>query len=219
MSNYIKFLPDYLIKKYRGWKETIYENNKSWYNKISIEGQKPSAMVISCCDSRIHVTSIFGADSGEFFIHRNIANLVPPYNPNGDHHGTSAAVEYAVKILKVSNIIIMGHSKCGGINNGYHLCKGNFNNKLETIFMDKWLNILKPAFKKVLSNNKNITDEVGIEILEKESIKTSLNNLIEFPFIKSSLDKQELALHGLWHDIGTGSIESLDPISLKFVKI
>ena len=176
-------------------------------------------MVISCCDSRIHVTSIFGADSGEFFIHRNIANLVPPYNPNGDHHGTSAAVEYAVKILKVSNIIIMGHSKCGGINNGYHLCKGNFNNKLETIFMDKWLNILKPAFKKVLSNNKNITDEVGIEILEKESIKTSLNNLIKFPFIKSSLDKQELALHGLWHDIGTGSIESLDPISLKFVKI
>ena len=154
MSNYIKFLPNYLIKKYRGWKETIYEDNKSWYNKISKEGQKPSSMVISCCDSRIHVTSIFGADNGEFFIHRNIANLVPPFNPNGDHHGTSAAVEYAVKILKVSNIIIMGHSKCGGINNGYHLCNGNFNNKVETIFMDKWLNILQPAFKKVLSNNK-----------------------------------------------------------------
>ena len=219
MSNYIKLLPNYLIKKYKVWKKTIYEDNKSWYSKISIEGQKPSAMIISCCDARIHVTSIFGADSGEFFIHRNIANLVPPYNPDGDHHGTSAAVEYAVKILKVSNIIIMGHSKCGGIINGYHLCKGSFSNKVETIFMDKWLNILKPAFKKVLSNNKDITDEIGINILEKESIKTSLNNLIKFPFIKNSLDNKELALHGLWHDIGTGSIESLDPVSLKFVKI
>jgi len=80
MSNYIKILPNYLIKRYKTWKATVYEENKNWYRKIVSEGQNPRAMVISCCDARIHVTSMFGADSGEFFIHRNIANLVPPYN-------------------------------------------------------------------------------------------------------------------------------------------
>ena len=218
MSDYIKLLPSYLIKRYKGWKATGYQENKSWYNKIANEGQNPSSMVISCCDSRLHVTSIFGADSGEFFIHRNIANLVPPYNPDGDHHGTSAAVEYAVKILNISNIIIMGHSKCGGINSGYHLCK-NKSIIENTIFIDKWLNILRPAFKKVTNSNKSISDEDGINILEKESIKTSIDNLINFPFIKESLKKNELALHGLWHDIGTGNIEFLDPNSLNFMKL
>lgn len=218
MSAYIKLLPSYLIKRYKGWKATEYQENKTWYNKISCEGQKPKAMVISCCDSRIHVTSIFGADKGEFFIHRNIANLVPPYNPNGDHHGTSAAVEYAVKILKVSNIIVMGHSNCGGVSNGYLLCKDSKYSK-KTIFINKWLNILNPAYEKVLRKYQNISDDEGIKKLEKESILVSINNLINFPFVKEALDTNYLVLHGLWHDIGTGNIESLDPSTLKFNKI
>ena len=127
MTENIKILPNYLINRYKDWKVTEYDKNKVWYIKIAIEGQNPKAMVISCCDSRIHVTSMFGADKGEFFIHRNIANLVPPYNPDGDHHGTSAAVEYAVKTLNISNIMILGHSHCGGIASGYNLCKGNKN--------------------------------------------------------------------------------------------
>lgn len=218
MSAYIKLLPSYLIKRYKGWKATEYQENKTWFNKISLEGQKPKAMVISCCDSRIHVTSIFGADKGEFFIHRNIANLVPPYNPDGDHHGTSAAVEYAVKILKVSNIIVMGHSNCGGVTNGYFLCKDSiYSNK--TIFINKWLNIINPAYEKVLSKYQNISDGERIEKLEKESILASINNLINFPFVKKALDTNCLVLHGLWHDIGTGNIESLDPSTLEFNKI
>ena len=218
MSKHINFLSPYLIKRYKGWKATGYEDNKSWYNKIASEGQSPSTMVISCCDSRIHVTSILGADNGEFFIHRNIANLVPPYNPNGDHHGTSAAVEYAIKELKVFNIIIMGHSKCGGIKSGYHLCKNNKKLK-DTIFIDKWLNILKPAFQKVLEINKDINDVQGIKMLEKESVVVSINNLLDFPFVKEAVDKNLLTIHGVWHDIKTGNIESLDPKSLKFLKI
>ena len=78
-------------------------------------------MVISCCDSRIHATSIFGADEGEFFIHRNIANLVPVYSPDGENHGTSAAIEYAIKELKVQHLIILGHKDCGGIKNGHYI--------------------------------------------------------------------------------------------------
>jgi len=218
MTNHIKLLPTYLIKRYKGWKVTEYEEKKTWFNKIAKEGQKPTTMVISCCDARIHVTSIFGVDTGEFFIHRNIANLVPPYNPNGDHHGTSAAVEYAVKELNISNIIIMGHSKCGGIQNGYHLCN-NQKISTKTIFIDKWLNILKPAFKKVVNQNRIISDNDGINILEKESIKFSINNLIDFPFIKEAIDKNFLIIHGVWHDIETGNIELLDPSSFNFIKI
>ena len=217
MSNYIKILPNYLVKRYKAWKATVYEENKNWYNKIAIEGQNPRAMVISCCDSRIHVTSMFGADSGEFFIHRNIANLVPPYNPDGDHHGTSAAVEYAVKKLYVSQIIILGHSHCGGIISGYRLFNGDQISH-ESIFVNKWLNILKPAYENI-SKNKDRFDEGFIAELEKESIKFSINNLTDFPFVNSTLNKKELVLHGLWHDIGSGTLEVLDPASMNFIKI
>ena len=217
MSNYIKILPNYLIKRYKAWKATVYEEKKNWYNKIASEGQNPRAMVISCCDSRIHATSIFGTDTGEFFIHRNIANLVPPYNPDGDHHGTSAAVEYALVTLQVSHIIILGHSHCGGIKSGYNLfCSNQISH--ESIFVNKWLDILKPAYENI-SKNINRFDEVNIADLEKESIKFSLNNLTDFPFVKSALNKKELVLHGLWHDIGSGSLEALDPISMNFKKI
>jgi carbonic anhydrase len=174
-------------------------------------------MVISCCDSRIHATSIFGADTGEFFIHRNIANLVPPYNPDGDHHGTSAAVEYALKTLQVAHIIILGHSHCGGIKSGYKLfCSNQISH--ESIFVNKWLDILKPAYENI-SKNINRFDEGNNADLEKESIKFSLNNLTDFPFVKSALNKKELVLHGLWHDIGSGALEALDPISMNFKKI
>ena len=217
MPNYIKILPNYLIKRHQAWKATVYEENKNWYNKIAIEGQKPQVMVISCCDSRIHATSMFGADIGEFFIHRNIANLVPPYNTDGDHHGTSAAVEYAVKTLHVSHIIILGHSHCGGISNGYKLCSSEQISH-ESIFVNKWLNILKPAYKNI-SKNGNQFREGRVEDLGKESIKFSLSNLTDFPFIKSALNKNELVLHGLWYDIGSGTMETLDPSSMSFVKI
>jgi len=218
MSKHIEFLPSYLIKRYKDWKATGFEKNKTWYNKIAKEGQNPKIMVISCCDSRIHVTSIFGAEIGEFFIHRNIANLVPPYRPDGDHHGTSAAVEFAVRTLEVSNIIVIGHSQCGGVNAGYFLCKSH-KPLNDFVFVNNWLDILKPAYNNI-SNKFNIeNDEQAIKLLEKESIKISINNLINFPFVKDSILNNKLVLHGLWHNIGTGEIESLDPKTENFIKI
>ena len=94
-----KPLPGYLVQRYHGWKATTYSNNKGWYRRLAKEGQRPRAMVISCCDSRVNVTALFEADQGEFFIHRNIANLVPPHAPDGLQHGTSAAVEYPVLVF------------------------------------------------------------------------------------------------------------------------
>jgi hypothetical protein len=105
---HIRPLPGYLIQRFHGWRATTYQDNRAWYRRLAESGQHPRAMVISCCDSRVHVTSIFGADEGEFFIHRNIANLVPPYTPDGERHGTSAAVEYAVTSLGVAHIVVLG---------------------------------------------------------------------------------------------------------------
>ena len=218
MSNYIKILPNYLINRYKIWRSTIFEDNKSLYLKLAKEGQSPTTMVISCCDARLHVTSIFGSDVGEFFIHRNIANLVPPFNPEGDHHGTSAAVEYAVTVLNVSSIIVLGHSKCGGISRGYDLCKRAEN--LETsFFVDKWLKIIKPAYQIVIDKDINLPKVDQIKDLEKESVKTSIKNLIEFPFVNEALKKNHLVLHGLWHEIGTANLEALDPNNFQFQKI
>lgn len=210
----IRPLPAYLAKRYLGWRATDYEDNKSWYQHLAEQGQHPRAMIISCCDSRIHAMSLFGAESGDFFIHRNIANLVPPYNEDGDHHGTSAAIEYAVRALKVAHIVVLGHSGCGGINSGYHACNGTQKELYEnTTFIRKWLDILQPAFDE-LSGQGSPAEQIAK--LEKQSIVVSLNNLMGFPFIAQAIADNRLTLHGLWHNIGTGELENYDPASRGF---
>ncbi len=212
--DHIKPLPSYLIQRYQGWKATTYQQNRSWYRHLVDQGQHPRAMVISCCDSRVHVTAIFGADQGEFFIHRNIANLVPPYEPDGDHHGTSAAVEYAVTALKVAHVIVMGHSQCGGVQGCIDMCKGNAP-QLETkeSFVGRWMDILRPRFDSV-SDIKDTQDQA--RAFEKQAVLVSLENLMSFPFVKERVDAGDLTLHGLWNDIGEGGVEFFDPDTQKF---
>ena len=204
-------LPKFLVDRYKGWRANSYLQNISWYKKMAEEGQNPKALVISCCDSRVHVTSIFGADEGEFFIHRNIANLVPQYFPDGEHHGTSAAIEYATKELKIRHLIILGHTGCGGIKSGHSLHTNNLNP--DYVFINKWLNILLPAFNNI---SKNISQKNQIEQLEEESIKNSLNNLFSFPNIKKEVENKSLSIHGLIHDIGSGGLKYLNPITEEF---
>ena len=112
MSNKISPPPKFLIDRYKKWKSSEYLKNEVQLKKLASSGQSPSTMVISCCDSRIHATSIFEADEGEFFIHRNIANLVPPYSTISENYGTAAALEYAINILKVEHLIILKHKDC-----------------------------------------------------------------------------------------------------------
>lgn len=165
----------------------------------------------------MHVTSIFGADQGEFFIHRNIANLVPPYEPDDDHHGNSAAVEYAVTALKVAHLIVLGHSQCGGVRGCIEMCKGNAPEleKPES-FVGRWMDILKPKYEVVAA----IEDEnEQARQLEKQAVLRSLENLVTFPFISSAVDAGELALHGLWTDIGEGGLECYDPALDRFVPV
>jgi len=106
MINRLAPLPDFLVSRYRIWKSSSFINSEDHFKNLASLGQNPSSMVISCCDSRVHATSIFGADEGEFFIHRNIANLVPKYSTDGESNGTSAAIEYALKELKIKNLVV-----------------------------------------------------------------------------------------------------------------
>ncbi|MCU9848326.1 carbonic anhydrase [Defluviimonas sp. WL0024] len=211
-----KPLPSYLVHRYHGWKATTWTENRAWYRRLADEGQRPRAMVISCCDSRVHVTSIFGADQGEFFIHRNIANLVPPYNPDGEYHGTSAAVEYAVTTLKVAHVIIVGHSLCGGVKGCHDMCTGHAPALEEkSSFVGRWMDILRPGYERV----KDLPETERLRALEKEAVLVSLENLMTFPFVRSAVEGGEMTLHGLWNDIGEGGLEQYDPTTHKFVPI
>ncbi len=201
-------LPRYLVTRYRGWKATDFAENKAWYQKLATEGQHPRAMIISCCDSRVHVSSLFGAGTGEFFIHRNIANLVPAWKPDGDLHGTSAAIEYAVGALGVAHLLVMGHSQCGGVRGCHDMCLGEAPElESESSFVGRWMELLRPGFDRV----RDIADhDERIKALEHEGVRISLQNLMTFPFVESAVLAETLTLHGLWHDIGAGSIEVYD---------
>ena len=214
---FVKPLPNYLIQRYHGWKATTFEDNHAWYRRLASEGQRPRAMVISCCDSRVHVTAIFGAEQGEFFIHRNIANLVPAYLPDGEPHGTSAAVEYAVTALKVSHIIVLGHSSCGGVRGCHDMCTGHAPDlEKSSSFVGRWMDILRPGYERV----KDIKDEAArVARLEREAVLVSVENLMTFPFVKAAVEKNELTLHGLWTDIAEGSLEQFDSNLKDFVRI
>ena len=211
MINKLSPPPKFLIERYRKWKSSKYLKNEEQLRKLAFSGQSPSTIIISCCDSRIHATSIFGANEGEFFIHRNIANLVPPYSPDGENHGTSAAIEYAIKELKVHHLIILGHKDCGGIKYGHDIHSNLVNPNYE--FINKWLSILLPAFDII---QKNVSEQEQINQLEQESIKVSINNLFSFPFIKKAIEENKLSIHGLIHDIGSGNLKFLNPITEEF---
>jgi len=215
---HIKPLPSFLVNRYHGWRATQFQENKAWFAKLVDSGQHPRTMVISCCDSRMHVTSVFGAETGEFFIHRNIANLVPKFSPDGDHHGTSAAVEYAVTALGITNIMVIGHSHCGGINGCHDMCSGNAPELEEaTSFVGRWMDILREGYERVAA--KGGTREEQISALERECVLVSIENLMTFPFVIDRVQSEDLALHGLWMDIRDGGLEAYNPKSGNFEQV
>ncbi len=214
--SHIRPLPAYLIQRFQGWRATAYQENKAWYRRLAESGQHPRAMVISCCDSRVHVTSIFGADEGEFFIHRNVANLVPPYNADGQTHGTSAAVEYAVSSLGVAHIVVLGHSNCGGVKGCHDMCSGHAPALEEkSSFVGRWMDILRPGYEKVA----HLPADQILPALEKEAVLISLENLMTFPFVRDAVEGDLLTLHGLWNNTGEGALEHFDTARGGFVSV
>ena len=198
-------LPGYLNDRYKRWIEQDFAENKAWFARLAETGQHPRAMVIQCCDSRVNAVQMFGAQPGDLFVVRNVANLVPPYNPDHQHHGTSAAVEYAVGVLKVTHIVVVGHSNCGGARACYDMCAGHAP-ELEdsSSFIGRWMDILRPSYSSVI---ERVQDEEGRKTeMEREAVLTSLRNLQGFPFVAKALKDGTLTLHGTWLDIAEGTL-------------
>jgi carbonic anhydrase len=214
--DHVRPLPAYLVARFHGWRATTYHENRAWYRRLAAGGQHPRAMVISCCDSRVPVTSIFGADEGEFFIHRNVANLVPPFSPDGTYHGTSAAVEYAVTALKVAHVIVLGHSSCGGVKGCHDMC-GGLAPHLEdrSSFVGRWMDILRPGYDRVAA----LPQGERVAALERQAVIVSLENLMTFPFVSAEVEAGNLTLHGLWTDTGEGGLEQFDPARGGFAPV
>ena len=210
----VKPLPGNLVRRYHGWKATTHAENEAWYKKLADEGQRPRAMVIACCDSRVNVLSILGGEHGEFFIHRNIANLVPPFRDDGGPHGTSAAIEYAVTVLKVPHIIVVGHSHCGGVAGCRDMCEGKAPALEEpSSHVGRWIDALRDGHARIA----HIEDEgERTTAFEKEGVLVSLQNLLTFPYVAAAVDAGALNIHGCWNDISTGALEVYDAAEEAF---
>lgn len=204
----VKSLPPELAARYRAWKETSFTENRESFERLAADGQRPGAMVVACCDSRVTVELLFGPNPGEIFVHRNIANVVPRHTPDGGHHGTAAAIEYAVTVLEVGHLIVMGHSQCGGVKGCMDMCDGHAPQLTSRdSYVGRWLEELRPAHTRVAA----IKDmDQRVSAMEKESVHLSLENLMGYPFVRKAVDDGKLRLHGLWVDIANGMIESYD---------
>jgi len=205
-------LPKNLVEGYRRFLRDQHAPKKGRYIQLAELGQTPTAMVIACCDARVDVSAIFDAEPGALFIMRNIANLVPPYEPEGKYHGTSAAIEYAVMMLKVPHLIVLGHSNCGGVN-AYR--RGVRDNVPQDGFIGRWLRLLD-GIKPVENEISTYGDELAFEFA---AVRASIAKLSTFPFIQKRLSEQLLSLHGLHFDLGSGQLLLLEEETGCFVAL
>jgi len=194
---------DKFIAGYHQFRESYFNQNKDFLKSLMAKPQTPTAMMISCSDSRIDPGLKFGAEPGDIFMVRNVANLVPPYAPDGDYHGTSAALEFAVQVLEVKNIIVMGHARCGGIG-----ALVNHQEQSALDFVASWMKIAQPAYEQAVAKS---SDNAGLQRLcEQEAVKVSLRNLLTFPWIKARVDGGKLSIHGWYFDLETGTLHRLN---------
>ncbi|MCB1440001.1 MAG: carbonic anhydrase [Nitratireductor sp.] len=198
--------PRRLLDGYANFMSGRYETEETRYRALAKEGQKPEVLVIACCDSRAAPETIFDCGPGELFVIRNVANLVPPYRPDGEFHSTSAALEFAVQALRVKHIVVMGHGRCGGIQAALDpadkpLSPGDF--------IGKWMSMLAPVAKEINSSTV-LTSSERQTALERVSVRNSLSNLLTFPCVKILAERGKLSLHGAWFDISSGELWVMD---------
>src|ERR1700744_1636220 len=204
--------PKKLIDGYRTFASQRLPTEQSRYRELSERGQAPEVMVIGCCDSRVSPEVIFDAGPGELFVMRNIANLVPVYQPDQNAHGVSAALEYAVSVLRVKHIMVLGHAQCGGIR--------AFVDKIEPLspgdFIGKWMAMfIKPG--EVVEQRDHESKQDFTVRIEKAAVFRSLENLMTFPFVRARVDSGELMLHGAYFGVAEGSLFVLDQVAKEFL--
>ena len=203
--------PQHLIDGYRGFLVSRLRHEQDRYRALSDGGQSPQVMVIGCCDSRVSPEVIFDARPGELFVARNIANLVPPYTPDGAQRAVSAALEFAVQALKVKHIVVLGHAQCGGIRafaeDAEPLSPGDF--------IGHWMALIEPSAKAAGPRGRMPIADY-LTRLEQASIVQTLGNLMTFPCVKILVERGKLALHGAYFGVATGQLSVWDKASGKF---
>ncbi len=198
--------PAKLLDGYRNFMSGRYTDERERYRVLADTGQRPHTLLIACCDSRAAPETIFDCGPGELFVVRNVANMVPPYEPDSQFHATSAALEYAIQVLKIRNIVVMGHGRCGGI-------QAALDPALEPLspgdFIGRWMSLVRPAAEQI-QNNDLMTPTERQTALERVSIRNSIANLLTFPFVQSGGEAGDLSVHGAWFDISTGELWIMD---------
>ncbi len=206
-----------LINGYQRFYNKHFVEEPGRYKELANKGQAPKTLVIACSDSRVDPSIIMDVGPGDIFVIRNVANLVPPYQPKGDsYHGTSAALEFAVCNLGVENIIVMGHGFCAGVNallNNQPVKNDKFS------FVQSWVDISKEAKNRVEANHPDASGEEKLHFCEKENIKVSMENLLTFPWVKERVDNGSLEICGWYFSIFNGVLENYDKKSDSFLPI
>ncbi|CAN5365750.1 carbonic anhydrase [soil metagenome] len=180
-----------MLQGYRLFREKYAHGDNSVMHYLSNYGQQPQTMVVSCCDARVDPALILQCDPGDLFVIRNVANIIPPYEKDEAHHGTSAALEFGISFLKVKHLILLGHSQCGGIR-----VLLNDDNSNQNDFITNWVSLIK-------SHNIDVSDA---DEYAKLALHQSLQNCLTFPWIKESVSKGELIIHLWFFDVKKGQI-------------
>ena len=206
--------PQSLLDGHRSFKDGRYRRERDRYRSLAEHGQAPEVMVIACSDSRSAPETIFSAAPGEIFVVRNVANLVPPYEPDSGCHGVAAALEFAVQGLKVRHVVVLGHGRCGGIRAALHPPAEPLSPQ---DFIGRWMNQLGPVTSSMMAGSA-LSDAERQTALERASICSSIANLRTFPCVSILESRNQLSLHGAWFDIADGDLWTMDPANEEFFK-
>ena len=206
--------PQQLIDGYRAFLIGRLRHEQDRYRGLAESGQSPQIMVIGCCDSRVSPEVIFDARPGELFVVRNVANIVPPYAPDGHAHGVSAALEFGVGALKVRHIVVLGHARCGGVKafaeDAEPLSPGDF--------IGNWMKLMSPAAEKLGPRGTLSRDEY-LTRLEQANVVNSIDNLMTFPRLRTVIERRQVLVHGAYFGVATGQLSVRDPATEKFVQV
>jgi carbonic anhydrase len=192
---------DKLLEGYRRFRRDAWPDRRRLFEMLADHGQQPRAMVITCADSRVDPSMIFDTSPGELFVVRNVASLVPPYAPDTAHHGTSAALEFGVRVLGVSDLLVMGHALCGGVR---ALLEGP--PPEATDFVAQWIAMAEAAKQRTLASADRSEWQLRCE---QETVKLTLETLLTFPWIGERVAAGRLRLHGAHFDIRSGELSLL----------
>jgi carbonic anhydrase len=207
-------LPARLIEGYESFLGGRFRREQDRYRQLAQRGQSPRILLIGCCDSRVSPEVIFDAHPGEIFVVRNIANLVPPYAPDAEYHGTSAALEYAIAVLQVAHIVVMGHAGCGGVRAYVEQFADSNRSLAPGDFIGRWISLLAPAASSLGPRTEPV--EIYAERLGHAAILGTLANLRSFPYVVESERAGRLSLHGAYFGVADGRLYGLDEANGTF---